>query len=283
MKSEDGVKTRIAPVSVVIPCYRCATTVFDAVASIASQTFLPAEVILVDDASGDGTESALRQLAKDHPGWLRTLFRESNSGPSACRNAGWELARNEYVAFLDADDTWHPRKIELQMQVMMREAGISLVAHGMNVKDRHAKWATVSFAPSTRRLRRFDLLWNNPIPTASVLLRRDIPFRFDETRRRAEDYLLWAQIVFSGLVAMRMDSDLASWHKWPFGAGGLSGDIVAMNRAAVDAWETLLRQSLISKPEFAFARSVGYMRALRRRLLIGRGIANPARSKRGVL
>ena len=58
----------VAPVSVVIPCYRCAATIARAIASIAQQTRKPAEVLLVDDASGDGTLAVLQELAQQHTG-----------------------------------------------------------------------------------------------------------------------------------------------------------------------------------------------------------------------
>ena len=106
-----------APVSAVIPCYRCKDTIDAAVASIAAQTLPPAEVILVDDCGRDGTLETLHELASVYPpGWVKVVSQPTNGGPSCARNAGWRTATQEYVAFLDADDSWAPAKLELQIE-----------------------------------------------------------------------------------------------------------------------------------------------------------------------
>jgi hypothetical protein len=111
-------------------------------------------------------------------------------------------------------------------------------------------------------------LLNNPFPTASVVLRRDLPFRFDEHYRRVEDFLLWAQIAFSGYRCARINQTLAAWHKPNYGAGGLSEDLAAMHRAGREVRLELLRQGLVSLPEHYFARAVGMLRKARRNLLM---------------
>ena len=83
--------TQFAPVSVVIPCWRCSDTVGRAVASVAAQTLRPKEVILVDDGSGDETYSVLCDLADAYePHWIKVLALEQNGGAGWARNAGWE-------------------------------------------------------------------------------------------------------------------------------------------------------------------------------------------------
>jgi len=78
-----------APVSVVVPCFRCAATIGDAVASIVAQTLRPAEVLLVDDASGDDTVAALHRLVATHGSdWIKVIALPANRGPSHARNTG---------------------------------------------------------------------------------------------------------------------------------------------------------------------------------------------------
>jgi len=256
-----------APVSVVIPCFRCADTIGDAVASVAAQTLLPAEILLVDDCSGDGTVDALRALAADHPpGWIKVIESAANGGPSAARNGGWNHASQEYIAFLDADDSWAPRKLELQMAALKADPGIALIAHRMAVRERGLAPPELHTPLRTHILGRRRLLLNNPFPTASVVLRRDLPFRFNEKFRRVEDFLLWAQIALSGYRCAKINQTLASWHKANYGAGGLSEDLAAMHRAGHQVRHELLRQGLLSRPEFYFARVIGLIRNSRRNL-----------------
>lgn len=262
-------RTFTAPVSVVVPCYRCGATVGDAVASIAAQTLPPRQVLLVDDASGDDTVDALHAVASEYPaGWIEVISLAENGGPSLARNTGWQRASEEYVAFLDSDDTWAATKLELQTRALQTDPAIALIAHPMRVRERDSPLPEAPREARTRIVPRRRLLLNNPFPTASVVLRRDLPFRFDEKYRRVEDFLLWGQIAFSGFRCAKLDQVLAYWHKPNYGAGGLSEDLKAMHRAGREVRRELLRQGLVTLPEHLFARSVGMLRKSRQRLLL---------------
>lgn len=258
-----------APVSVVIPCFQCAGTIRAAVESVAAQTLRPMEVLLVDDASGDDTIGVLEELACRYPaGWIKVLRSQRNGGPSAARNLGWEHASQEYIAFLDSDDSWLPPKLQLQMQALRADPSIALLAHRMEVRERGAALPAASAPLRVSILGRRRLLWNNPFPTASVVLRRDLPFRFNENFRRVEDFLLWSQIAFSGYRCAKINRTLAFWHKATYGAGGLSGDLAAMHRAGRQVRQELLRQGLVSPAEHWLARILGTIRRTRRVLLM---------------
>jgi len=258
-----------APVSVVVPCYRCTDTVGDAVASIAAQTLPPAEILLVDDCSGDGTLEMLHSLAGAYPaGWIKVVALPVNSGPSRARNAGWEQARQEYIAFLDSDDTWAPRKLELQMQALVADPQIALISHRVQVRERGLEPLPLRKPIRTAIVGRRRLLLNNPFPTPTVVLRRDLPFRFNEKFRHVEDYLLWAQIAHTGYRCAKVNQVLAYLHKPAFGAGGLSGDTDAMHRAGREVGNELQRMGLVSARERMFTRSVGRIRRARRHLVL---------------
>ena len=258
-----------APVCVVVPCFKCGDTIGDSIASVHAQTLRPAQVVLVDDASPDDTVGALHAVAAQYaPGWIEVVSLPKNGGPSAARNAGWEHATQPYVAFLDSDDTWVSTKIELQMRALRADPEIALIAHRMRVRDRDSPPPTAPREARTHIVPRRRLLLNNPFPTASVVLRRDLPFRFDENYRRVEDFLLWGQIGFSGYRCAKLDQVLAYWHKANYGAGGLSEDLKAMHRAGREVRRELLRQGLVSYPEHCFARSIGMVRKARQRMLL---------------
>lgn len=265
----DGVASALAPVSAVIPCFRCGTTIGDAVASIAAQTLRPTEVLLVDDCSGDDTLETLHRIASAYDaGWIKVIPLATNGGPSRARNEGWQQARQPYIAFLDADDSWASRKLELQMAALRADPAIALIAHRMTVRDRGSAAPALRPPVRTAIVGRRRLLLNNPFPTASVVLRRDLPFRFNENFRRVEDFLLWAQIAYSGYRCAKLNQVLASWHKSNYGAGGLSGDLAAMHAAGREVGRELLRQGLVSRPEHCIARILGVVRRTRRNLLM---------------
>ncbi|GAA0307785.1 glycosyltransferase family 2 protein [Halarchaeum salinum] len=102
-------------VSVVIPAYRRADVLPRAIDSALAQTMGDLEVIVVDDGSPDDTEAVVR--AYDDPR-VRSVAHETNRGVSAARNTGIDAARGDYVAFLDSDDEWLPRKLERQLATL---------------------------------------------------------------------------------------------------------------------------------------------------------------------
>jgi glycosyltransferase involved in cell wall biosynthesis len=266
MRNFDSDNT--APVSVVVPCFRCAATIEGAVASVAAQTVRPAEVLLVDDGSHDGTLECLHDVARSYPsGWVKVFAMPRNGGPSAARNRGWNHATQPWIAFLDADDSWHPQKLALQREALAHDPEIALIAHEMNVQSRSDPAPAVCYPLRVRVFPRHLLMLRSPFPTASIMLRRDLPFRFDEARWRAEDFMLWAQILLSGYRCAKLNQVLASWHKPPFGAGGLSGDMQAMYEAAADVRRTLHAQGLLSGWQRYVADGMSLVRYARRRLL----------------
>lgn len=97
-------------ISCVIPCYNAERFLAEALDSVFAQTLPVAEVIVVDDGSTDrSAEVAARQADR-----VRYTV-QSNAGPAAARNRGVELSTGDFIAFLDADDVWHPQKLERQM------------------------------------------------------------------------------------------------------------------------------------------------------------------------
>ena len=263
----DVFAAKRAPVSVVVPCFRCAATIDDAIASISAQTLLPAEVLLVEDGSGDGTLAALRRIAAAHEdGWIKVIALADNGGPSRARNIAWEQATQPYIAFLDADDTWGARKLELQVAALKADPSIALIAHKMVVRPRGTPIPEPQEPIQAQIFGRARLLFHNPFPTASVMLRRDLPFRFDPQVWYSEDYLLWSQILFSGHRCAKIDQILAIWNRRNPGQRGLSDDFMAVHRARRIMRRRLWREGFISLPEYLFTRAVGLVARIRRKL-----------------
>jgi len=235
-----------APVSVVIPCFRCATTIARAVASIAQQTRKPAEVILVDDVSGDGTLDILQALAQQHAGWIKVIALKKNLGAASARNAGWEAARQPYIAFLDADDTWHREKLHIQYEYMCGNPDAAVSGHQC-IGLRNGKLQP-DLPPhrGATKIGAVSLIFRNCFSTPTAMLKRNIPFRFSAGKRYAEDLYLWQQIAFSGLPVMRIESPLAYIHKAPYGEGGLSAQLWEMEKGELGNFLALYRAGSIN-------------------------------------
>lgn len=117
-----------ALISCIIPVYNGERYLREAIDSILAQTYRPLEIIVVDDGSTDGTAGAAAGY-----GDRLNYARQNNAGPAAARNRGLDLAQGEFIAFLDADDLWHPEKLQRQMARFQARSELGYcVAHVQN-------------------------------------------------------------------------------------------------------------------------------------------------------
>jgi glycosyltransferase involved in cell wall biosynthesis len=235
---------KLIPVSVVIPCFNCADTVNRAISSVYSQSVLPTEVILVDDFSSDETYSKICEMKKFYSN-LTIIRSEFNRGAASARNLGWDYASQPYIAFLDADDSWHPEKLKLQYNFMIKHPNIVLSGHQCVLVNKSTNIEIFSDIVSCRKIKSFSILFRNPFNTPAVMLKREIPFRFRDGKRYAEDFLLWQQIVLNRFEAFLIEKPLAFVHKPLYGAGGLSKNLIKMEIGELENFFILYKNNHI--------------------------------------
>ena len=110
-------------VSVIIPCFNAAATLPQTIESVRQQTYPEIEIIAVDDGSRDRTLALLHQYESP----AMRVISQPNAGAAAARNAAIAIARGQILAFLDADDSWHPDKIARQVEMFRSDANLVLV------------------------------------------------------------------------------------------------------------------------------------------------------------
>jgi glycosyltransferase involved in cell wall biosynthesis len=251
-------KTKIkAPVSVVIPCFQCESTIYRAVASIRAQTWLPTEVILVDDGSGPATRDVLADLAQSHPEWIKVITLSVNQGAGAARNAGWSVSTQKFVAFLDADDSWHPDKIAVQCKYMEAHVDVVLTGHAHKIlfnEKAESHWLSSTSSSNLDSkvliavpITKAAILISNKFITPSVMVLRNIKERFKNGQRYMEDHLLWLEIICNGGKVVSLPIELAAIYKHSFGFAGLSSHIWKMSFADLSNYRHLYRQGHISR------------------------------------
>jgi glycosyltransferase involved in cell wall biosynthesis len=231
-------------VSVIIPCYNSAQTIERAIQSVAQQTLRPQEVIVIDDASLDNTIEILQSL-QNHYGkdWLKLVILEKNAGPSFARNQGWDLANQDYIAFLDADDAWHPQKIEIQYQWMVANPSVAVSGSEGILPRRSATFTEPEryINYQVKAVPPLAILYSNWLQTSSVMLKRNLSYRFDPQKRYCEDHFLWMQIAVDNYPIYFFDIPLVYLFK-SFGVGGLSQQLWKMRLGYLDnCWQ--LRQA----------------------------------------
>lgn len=262
-----------AKVSVVIPCYCCANTIAYAVASVLAQTLQPSQLILVDDCSPDhgATQAALQKLKDRYSKRLELIIVTNtvNLGAAGARNAGWRIASQPYIAFLDADDAWHPDKIRIQYRWMVEhpECGLSGHQYWAGI-ERKVQWPKLGEEVVATTLTRFRALISNPFATPTVMLKNDVPFRFEEGRRYAEDYLLWLLLILSGTRTVKLSMVLAATFKASFGVNGLSSDLWKMERGELEAYWKIYKCNLVALPTVLFLIPVSFVKYIRREIVV---------------
>lgn len=172
-------------VSVILPVHNRAETILRAVDSVLAQSHAQLELLVVDDASTDGTRAALATVADPR---LRVLTLAQNGGPAVARNQGIKQARGEWLAFQDSDDEWLPHKLQAQLAVA-GDASLVLCPYALPgpAGPRRIEARMARAGGDIRH----DLLDGWPIITPTWLLRRDLPEglpQFDESLRCLEDW-----------------------------------------------------------------------------------------------
>lgn len=174
-------------VSVVIPTYNAAAFVVEAVLSVLAQTCPPHEIIVVDDGSTDDTAGRLKGLPI-------TVIHQANAGVAMARNAGVAAATGDAIAFLDADDVWHPRKLELQVPLFECD-NCDLTATGCFPWPGDVPEISDDCIIDLQRIELKDLVVRNSIVTSTVLVKRELVEDFDKRMQGPEDYDLWLRIA----------------------------------------------------------------------------------------
>ena len=185
-------------VSVVIPVYRGARYIGQAVRSVLEQTFRAFELIVVNDGSPE-TEEIDREL---QPYMDRIVYlKQPNGGPSAARNTGVHRARGDYIAFLDCDDSWYPEYLSEQVGALAADPGLDLIyCDALLVGDsRRAGRTAMEFNPSEGKVTLESLLkMDCRLITSCTVVRRQSLLDaglFDETLRCCEDFDIWVRLA----------------------------------------------------------------------------------------
>jgi glycosyltransferase involved in cell wall biosynthesis len=181
-------------VSAIIPGYNYARFLGEAIDSVLAQTQPAHEIIVVDDGSTDDTPA----VAQRYAGKIRYV-RTENGGVSRARNTGIALATGDAVAFLDADDRWLPRKLELQTAALAVQPEAGLIHTGSRVFDDAAQQTLCEFWPQAD-LDLHALIRCCSISASSVLIPRAVLDEvgvFDHELVGTEDWDLWLRIALA--------------------------------------------------------------------------------------
>jgi glycosyltransferase involved in cell wall biosynthesis len=245
-------------VSTVITTYNRKRWVEHAIDSVTQQIYPPDEIIVVDDGSTDGSE----QLIKRKFPQVRYLW-QKNQGISASRNLGIRNASGKWIAFLDSDDTWLPRKLEKQIQTLKKNPEY-LICHtdeiwirrGRRVNPRkiHQKFGGDIFEKC------LPLCLISP---SSVLVHRQIFNRiglFDTALPVCEDYDMWLRIC-AVYPVLYLDEPLLVKH-------GGHGDQLSKRYWGMDQFRIVALEKMIFNPALSNPKRIAAIEAVLQKMYI---------------
>lgn len=169
-----------------------------AIKSVLEQTYIDnMEVLVVDDASDDGTKEYMESINVEKLKYIR-ISKEESKGGCYARNLGIKNATGEYIAFLDDDDEWYPEKTTKQVKILDENPDIGVVVCGMDVEYNMGKLFE-SNVQNEEKVQDFSkkILYRMPGPTSTLLIRKELLEQingFDEKLRYWQDYDLMVRL-----------------------------------------------------------------------------------------
>lgn len=189
-------------VSILMPVYKTASYLREAVDSMLAQTFTDFELIVLNDCSPDNAEAILDTY--DDPRIVRYKG-EKNVGLSNVLNVGIEMARGKYIARMDSDDISLPQRLQVQVDYLDKHPDVDLVSVGMRLFG--AKEGTWIREINPEKVK-IEAMFHSPVLHASSVWRKDAfekqGLRFRQEMVPAEDYDLWTRAMLKGLKLVNL-------------------------------------------------------------------------------
>ena len=245
--------------SIVMPAYNSEKLLGESVASVMAQTYREWELLIVDDASEDGTASIAERLAREDSR-VRLIRLEQNGGVANARNVGMQAALGRYLAFLDSDDLWLPEKLEMQLGFMKeKEAGFSFTSYRFL-----APMGTLGKPVSVPdKVGYAELLKGNAIGCLTVMIDREKIPPFAMPAIGHEDYVAWLSVLKKGHTAWGLQKDLA---RYRVSAKSVSGD---KKRSAAWTWSIYREVEGLTFTKAAWCFAHYSMKAVRKHFIGG--------------
>lgn len=236
-----------------MPCYNGASYLGQSVGSVQAQTLQDWELVVVDDGSGDDSWAVLTAIAAADP--RVRIFRQPNSGAGAARNRALREARGRYTAFLDSDDTWNPRFLELMAAALEATPNAGIAYCGWQSLGVEGGRAAPFVPPDYENPSKLEnLLENCRWPIHGALTRSTLIHEcggFDETLSSCMDYDLWLRLGTAQPLVL-VPQVLAYYHHHP-------GEQITKNSARIALNHWRVQQKFVNEHPAAAA-TLGHRR-----------------------
>ncbi len=246
--------------SIIIPAFNARETLEDCLESVWEQTNSDYEIILCDDGSTDGSGDFFKAWAESKVGLRYTLIEQENKGLGASRNAAINSAQGEYCALLDADDLWHPEKLESCKSYLASMPDTVVLYHQVENFGLNQSYERRTFPVKGLE----DLIEQGcPLVPSATLIRTDMarahPFQSDRSFHGAEDIYLWLELLLSGEELTYWPEALSYYRE----DGGMSSEIGEHLQKVISVYDHFYKSNQINKQSYEKATRRKYYEAAR--------------------
>lgn len=198
-------------VSVITACYNSEKYISETLNSVLNQTHQNWELLLVDDCSKDNTLPIIKEFQKTDKR-IKLFQLDVNSGAAIARNTAIKDANGEFIAFLDGDDKWLPKKLELQLEFMISN-NYNLTHTAYELIDNNGVKLNKTIVPA-KTLNYNDMLYSNKIGCLTAIYNQSkLGKIYMPLLRKRQDYGLWLKILKTGEKAYGLPEVLSQYRK----------------------------------------------------------------------
>ena len=214
-------------VSIITPCYNASAFIEDTIESVLAQTYTNWEMLIVDDCSKDNSAEIIKKYASnDHR--IKYFKTDTSSGsPTKPRNIAIEKALGRYIAFLDSDDIWLPKKLEDQIPLLDDEHTAIVYSNYEKISEDGLRNNRIILAPN--KVDYDDLLKGNVIGNLTGIYDTEKVGKIFCQHTHHEDYILWLSILKKGYIA-RNSNKLGALYR-------VRNNSVSSNKLQVIGWQ----------------------------------------------
>ncbi|MDQ6770846.1 MAG: glycosyltransferase [Gemmatimonadota bacterium] len=217
--------------SVVVPTYNRTEALRRAIGSVLRQTYHDFEIIVVDDGSTDDTKSVVQGFADAR---IRYWWLPNSGGPATPRNAGIDAAKSDWISFLDSDDLWYPKKLEMVNRALSENPDVDAVSNDEIVHFAGSgKKRPITYGPVSAQFYREMLVTGNRCSTSAMTVRKGfldahgLRFNTSSSYVIVEDYDMWLRMALHGANFLFLNMPLG---EYVVEEGNISRDVVRHRR-----------------------------------------------------
>lgn len=192
-------------VSIITPSYNSEKFIKETIESVLNQTYMNWELLIVDDCSTDESPKIIKEYSKIDSR-IKYLRNEKNGGPAISRNRGLDIAKGEYIAFLDSDDFWDKYKLELQIN-FMKKNNLSITHSDYFFIDSSGK--IIKKVETSNEIDYKKLLRGNQFKTMTMMMEKSFIGKTKLPNIKHEDYAFFLDLLKKSEVSKKVPNNLA--------------------------------------------------------------------------